>query len=87
MRIRSPWSRRRKNRQPLAQLIPFGQYLAVAAVFGVLALVLPTGGAGSAPTTFTEWLTVAGLVPAGVGGVLIGDRVGLWLKDLGIGRQ
>ena len=45
------------------------------------------GGSGSAPTTFTEWLAVAGLVPAGVGGVLIGDRVGLWLKDLGVSRQ
>ena len=87
MRIRSPWSRDRKNRQLAVRFAQVGQYVAVAAVFGVLALVVATGGAGWAPTTFTEWLTVAGLVPAGVGGVLIGDRVGLWLKDLGIGRQ
>jgi hypothetical protein len=30
---------------------------------------------------------VIGLTPAGVAGVLIGDRFGLWLMDQGIGRQ
>jgi hypothetical protein len=63
------------------------QYLAVAAVFAVLAAVLAFGWTGWAPITWYDWLTVAGLTPAGVGGVLLGDRVGLWLKDRGFGRQ
>lgn len=41
--------------------------------------------------TWWEWTTylaaVVALIPAGIAGALIGDRVGLWLKDHGIGRQ
>ena len=64
-----------------------GQYLAVAAVLAALASVLTVGWTGWSPTTWTEWLTVLGLTPAGVAGVLLGDRLGLWLKDQGLGRQ
>jgi hypothetical protein len=63
------------------------QYVAVAVVFAVLALVVALGTTGWVPTTGMEWLAVVGLVPAGVGGVLIGDRIGLWLKDHGVGRR
>ncbi len=63
------------------------RYLAVAATFAVLAVVLAIGWADWAPATWVDWLMVVGLTPAGVAGVLIGDRVGLWLKDQGIGRQ
>ena len=65
----------------------FRRYLAVAAVFAVLAVILGIGWADWAPTTWTDWLMVLGLTPAGVAGVLIGDRLGIWLKDQGIGRQ
>jgi hypothetical protein len=64
-----------------------GRYLAVMTVFAVPALILATGSTGWEPTTWQDWLTVVGLTPAGVGGVLLGDRVGLWLKNHGIGRQ
>ena len=63
------------------------RYLPVAALFAVLAAVLAVGWADWAPATWVDWLMVIGLTPAGVAGVLIGDRFGLWLKDHGIGRQ
>jgi hypothetical protein len=51
------------------------------------AAALALGWTGWTPMTWYDWLTVAGLTPAGVGGVLLGDRAGLWLKDRGFGRQ
>jgi hypothetical protein len=65
----------------------FRRYLGVAALFAVLAGILGIGWVDWAPVTWTDWLMVIGLTPAGVAGVLIGDRFGLWLKDHGIGRQ
>ncbi|WP_214407448.1 hypothetical protein [Pseudonocardia lacus] len=76
--------RRKPFWKPSAALRP---YLAVAAVFAALAAVVGLGWTGWAPTTWLDWAAVLGLTPAGVGGVLIGDRVGLWLKDRGFGRQ
>lgn len=35
----------------------------------------------------SDWLTVAAAVPAGIGGALIGDRVGIWLQARGWGRS
>jgi hypothetical protein len=64
-----------------------GRYIGVAAIFAVLAWVFALGWSGWAPTTWIDWLAVVGLTPAGVGGVLLGDRCGQWLKDQGIGRQ
>jgi hypothetical protein len=64
-----------------------GRYLGIVTIFAVLALVLALGWSGWAPTTWIDWLTVVGLTPAGVGGALLGDRFGQWLKDQGVGRQ
>ena len=64
-----------------------GQHLALLAIFGILALALALGWAGWIPRTWMDWLVIIGLTPAGVGGALIGDRIGLWLKDRGLGRQ
>ena len=61
--------------------------VALVAVFAALAVIVVMGWTGWAPTTWMDWLVVAGLTPAGVGGALFGDRVGLWLKDRGVGRQ
>jgi hypothetical protein len=64
-----------------------GQYFALLAIFGIVALALALGWAGWTPRTWMDWLMIIGLTPAGVGGALIGDRIGLWLKDHGFGRQ
>ena len=62
------------------------RYLLAAAALAVVVAVL-MAVTGSYPRTWLEWLGTAALVPAGVAGALIGDRIGLWLKDHGIGRQ
>ncbi|WP_252436661.1 hypothetical protein [Pseudonocardia humida] len=52
-----------------------------------LTAVVSLGWTAWVPTTWLDWVAVLGLTPAGVGGVLLGDRLGLWLKDRGFGRQ
>ncbi len=63
------------------------RYVVTAAALAALALIVVMERTGQTPWTWTDWLAVAGLTPAGVGGVLFGDKVGLWLEDRGIGRQ
>lgn len=62
-------------------------YTSVAGILAVLTVVLALGWTGWAPTTQADWLMLVVLVPAGVGGVLFGDRVGVWLKEQGYGRS
>jgi hypothetical protein len=72
---------------PPARSTSLRGHLAATAVLAALAVVLGLGLLGWAPATWTDWFVVLGLTPAGVGGALIGDRAGLWLKDQGIGRR
>jgi hypothetical protein len=76
------------NPGPGAKAFAFARrYGAVALVFAALAVIMALGWTGWTPTSATEWLVIAGVTPAGGGGALLGDRLGLWLRERGYGRQ
>lgn len=62
------------------------RYLVVVAAIAV-AVVFALGMSGWPSEAGGEWLMLGAAIPAGIGGALLGDRVGLWLKEQGLGRQ